>query len=105
MQPTNLSLEVTLARTGTMKKLATALMLAMTMTAVGLATGVACGGEPAYLILRAPAREPKGSAYYPGRAYEVSTQTYAYGWFGAKPRGTWKRTTGYNSNYLQWSKR
>ncbi len=88
-----------------MKKLAAALVVAMALACLGSATTVACAVEPSYLILRAPVRAPKGSGQYPGRGYEVRAQTYAYGWFGVKPRGTWKRTTGYDSSYIQWSKR
>ena len=61
-------------------------------------------GAPAYLMLRAPAREPYRHPYYPGTGYEVRTQTYAYGWFGVSPRTHWKRQTGYQSNYIQWSR-
>ena len=88
-----------------MKKLAAALIVVTAIALVGPATREACGGPPAYLILRAPARAHKGNAYYPGRGFEVKTQAYAYGWFGARPRGSWKRTTGYDSSYIQWSKR
>ena len=60
---------------------------------------------PSYLILRAPARKPHGQPYYPGRGYEVKPQAYAYGWFGAAPRSHWYRHEGYNSSYIQWTKR
>lgn len=60
---------------------------------------------PSYLILRAPAQTAQGRPYYPGRAYEVKPQTYAYGWFGAAPRTHWHRHTGYYSGYLQWSRK
>ncbi len=83
-------------------------IVALFLWAVAAASSVtahaADGQVPSYLILKAPARTPKGSAYYPGRGYEVKAQTYAYGWFGVQPRGTWKRSTGYYSSYIQWSK-
>ena len=60
---------------------------------------------PSYLILRAPSRPPHSPAYYPGRGYEVRPQAYAYGWFGAQPRSHWYRHEGYNSAYIQWTKR
>ena len=80
------------------------LVATFALLAWGPTTRAAWSSEPSYLILRAPARKHKGHAYYPGRAYEVRTQAYAYGWFGAKPRGSWKRSTGYYSSYIQWSK-
>lgn len=60
---------------------------------------------PSYLILRAPAQTAQGRPYYPGRAYEVKPQAYAYGWFGAAPRSHWHRHTGYYSGYIQWSRK
>ncbi|NLX55478.1 MAG: hypothetical protein GXY58_10225 [Planctomycetaceae bacterium] len=60
---------------------------------------------PSYLMLRAPKRPPHSPPYYPGRGYEVRSQTYAYGWFGAQPRSHWYRHEGYNSAYIQWTKR
>ncbi len=59
---------------------------------------------PAYLVLRAPERLPQGPAYYPGRGYAVTTQAYAYGWFGVKARSHWRRHEGYHAAYIQWSR-
>ncbi len=83
-----------------MKRLAAAILIAMTIT-VGAPAAVSAGQRvPSYLILRAPARTHKGHSYYPGRGYEVRTQAYAYGWFGAKPRRHHRRSSGYYENYI-----
>ena len=87
-----------------MKKLAAAMLIAMTVTAVGPTVASVTAREPSYLILRAPAQRPKGHAYYPGRGFEVRTHAYAYGWFGVKPRRHLRRSTGYWENYIQWTK-
>ncbi len=79
------------------------------MLAALLAPATAGGADgapvPSYLLLRAPAQTSHGRPYYPGRAYEVKPQAYAYGWFGAAPRSHWHRHTGYYSGYIQWSRK
>ena len=59
---------------------------------------------PAYLILRVPSRSHKGRVYYQGRGYAVRTRPYAYGWFGARPKRHWYRSSGYHSDYIQWQR-
>ena len=90
-----------------MTRLALALLFCAAFGLDGLSARSADAAKPrapSYLVLRAPARAHKGHAYYPGRGYEVKTHAYAYGWFGAKPRRHWRRHTGYNSAYIQWSR-
>ncbi len=87
-----------------MKKLVATIALVMALMYLGSAPQSAQARAPSYLILRAPARTPKGHTYYSGRGYEVRTQAYAYGWFGVQPRSHARRSTGYYSSYIQWSK-
>ncbi len=94
-----------------MKQLAAIVFITLTVTVWTLPTASAgqpvSSGQPvpSYLILRAPARTSKGHSYYPGRGYEVRTQAYAYGWFGARPRRHYRRSSGYYENYIQRSKK
>ena len=88
-----------------MRKLVVVALFCLASFAVGPSSECTHAKPPSYLILKAPARTPKGHAYYPGRGLEVKTQTYTYGWFGVKPRRHWSRSTGYYSSYIQWSKR
>ena len=63
---------------------------------------------PDYLILQTPQSWPPAGhspGFYPGRGHGVSTNAYAYGWFGAAPRRHWSRHFGYYRNYTQWSRR
>lgn len=92
-----------------MKKWAITILLSL--AAVGLPPTTTAAQPPSpgssappYLILRPPARDHHDRAYFPGKGYEVRPQSYAYGWFGAQPRTHWKRQTGYNSSYIQWTK-
>jgi hypothetical protein len=63
---------------------------------------------PTYVVLSTP-HAPGGVhpsyGYWPGRAAEVQTSAYAYGWFGAPPRRHWSRHFGYYRNYREWSGR
>ena len=86
-----------------MKKFAAAIVFAMLISCLGPAAS-ASERAPSYLILRAPTRVHKGHANYTGRGYEVRTQTYAYGWFGAQPRRHFRRSAGYNESYIQRSR-
>ena len=87
-----------------MKKLVMIAALAVMMAGSGPGATLLRAGEPVYLILRAPARMPKGHEYYPGRAREVHTHTYAYGWFGVRPRQHFRRSTGHHGQYIQWTR-
>ena len=88
-----------------MKKLIAAIIVTSTLTTILPAEASAQRRDPSYLILRAPARRHKGrTVYNPGRGFEVRTHAYAYGWFGVKPRGHLRRSTGYNESYIQWTK-
>ncbi len=62
---------------------------------------------PAYLILRTPKMNAidKSRGWYPADPYRVTTQAYAYGWFGAEPRMHWTRHFGYYQTYTEWSGR
>ncbi len=67
---------------------------------------IAKADPPPYLLLRTPAApSPHHPTYqrYPGIGFGVSTQSYAYGWFGAAPRKHWSRHFGYYRDYTQWS--
>ncbi|MFO7904336.1 MAG: hypothetical protein ACQESR_03100 [Planctomycetota bacterium] len=86
-----------------MKKLAMALAFA-TCTVIGPGIAPLQARQPLYLILRAPARTHAGRAYYPGRSQKVRADTYAYGWFGVRPRQHAKRSTGYHGRYIEWAK-
>ena len=91
-----------------MKRSGPVLLCACSLIAVALLTGRAKAEHPAYLILRTPAVRSNhhvSRGYYPGNGYGVSTQTYAYGWFGAPPRRHWVRQFGYYRNYTQWGRR
>ena len=64
--------------------------------------------KPTYLILRPPAKmETKHGYYhyYPAVKRSVARHTYAYGYFGAKPRRHWSKHHGYYRNFTQWSAR
>jgi len=70
--------------------------------------GTAQADVPQYLVLRTPVantphRPTRG--HYRGTARHVSSQTYAYGYFGAQPRRHWSRSFGYHRAYTQWSSR
>lgn len=78
-----------------------------------LATSPALGQEPRYWVPRPPAsyQPPAQSrwhpaqppqAYYPAHIEEVTTQRYAYGWFGAKPRKHKYKHYGYYNRFTQW---
>ncbi len=77
---------------------------------LGCQADSATAQPPQYLVLEAPAvtapdsRHP-GPGYYPGVGRDVSTQAYAYGWYGVTPRKRWSRQFGYYRNYTQWSRR
>jgi hypothetical protein len=61
---------------------------------------------PSVWILRPPAAyhsHHQTYSYYPATGYGVSTPTYAYGWFGAKPRTEAYRHVGYYRHYTQWT--
>jgi len=53
----------------------------------------------------APRSHQPHYGYQPGHGYAVETQTYSYGWFGAKPKPQWSRHFGYYRNYTEWSAR
>ncbi len=92
-----------------MKKRARTLLACLLLAWFGGPIAFSQAGSPSYLILRAPAqtreghRGRAGHRYYPGRGKAVTTQTYAYGWFGAHPRRQWTRSTGYYASYIQWT--
>lgn len=89
-----------------MRSLRVAILVAIVLTGFG---AVNCEARnPSYLILRgpvAPRPHQPHYGYYPGSGYAVDTQTYSYGWFGAKPRPQWSRSFGYYRNYTEWSAR
>jgi hypothetical protein len=87
-----------------MRRLAAVIVILILVSMCCPAAATAQTRRPSYLILRAPVRKFRGHAYYPGRGYEVRTEAYAYGWFGAKPRRHLRRSTGYNESYIQWTK-
>ena len=63
---------------------------------------------PSYLLLRPQAMKKDhfhGRGYHPGRAYGVSTHSYAYGWFGVPRRKQWNYSRGYRESYIQWQRR
>lgn len=80
------------------------LRLAVAFAGLTLATP-ALAGPPSYLLLRqAETPTAHGHRGVPaGTVYEVRTQGYAYGWFGAAPRTHAQRQFGYYRNYTQWS--
>jgi hypothetical protein len=78
----------------------------MLWIACGSATQAASPSE--YLILR-PNMVKTGKhgrrVFHPGLETPAVAQGYAYGWFGAAPRGHWSRHTGYYNNYIRWTLR
>ena len=69
----------------------------------GLADSAAAGG-PTYLILQPPVTGHHGHAgRFSGQSIPVTTQAYAYGYFGATPKRHCSRHFGYYRNYTQWS--
>ncbi len=86
-----------------MKRLALAIILLLSIASSATADW-GPPRQPSYLILSAPRRPAHGHQHYTGRGYRAETTTYAYGWFGARPRQHLKRSTGYLEAYLQWTK-
>jgi hypothetical protein len=82
--------------------------------ALGVLAVMLCGpptpaaGDPAYLILRAPAApasHPPTAVRHPLTVIPVESSSYSYGWFGASARRHWSRHFGYYRNYTEWSAR
>jgi len=84
-----------------------AMVVCCVFLVLGLMPDTAGGQVPTYLILQAPAAPARHHAprYSPGVAYGVTTPTYAYGWFGVRPKRHWSRSFGYSRNYTQWKLR
>ncbi len=66
--------------------------------------------HPHYLVLRTPTHciggERAGSSNYPGYVNPVTTNAYAYGWFGATARPNGRTVSnGYYRHYIQWANR
>jgi hypothetical protein len=63
-------------------------------------------GPPSYLLLRQP--ESPRPHNRPGQPvatyYDVRTDGYAYGYFGASPRTHWSRSFGVHRMHTQWSR-
>ncbi|MEX2176368.1 MAG: hypothetical protein WD872_18540 [Pirellulaceae bacterium] len=80
--------------------------LPLAIVLVLVTAAVAQAGPPSYLLLRQP--ESPGPNNKPGRPaaryYDVRTDGYAYGYFGAGPRTHWSRHFGVNRTYSQWSR-
>lgn len=87
-----------------MKKLTMAIAIGVMISGIGAGAASLQAAEPVYLILRPPARTPQGHEYYPGRTRKVHSHTYAYGWFGIRPRQHFKRSTGHHGHYIQWTR-
>jgi hypothetical protein len=68
------------------------------------AAATACGAPPSYLLLRQPeSPRPKNHPGQPAAEYyDVRTDGYAYGYFGAAPRSHWSRHFGVHRMYTQW---
>ena len=70
-----------------------------------LVAAPAWAGPPSYLLLRQP--ESPTPHNLPGEPaavyYDVRTDGYAYGYFGASPRSHWSRSFGVLRTYKQWS--
>lgn len=65
---------------------------------------------PRYLVLRTPVVRVGGESApgnaYPGYVTPVTTNAYAYGWFGSTARPNGRTVSyGYYRNYTQWSNR
>jgi hypothetical protein len=71
-----------------------------------LSFSTAWAGPPSYLLLRQPESPgPKGQPGGPASAYyDVRTDGYAYGYFGASPRDHYSRHFGVLRMYTQWSR-
>ena len=78
---------------------------ALAIAGLLLAVSVAPAGPPSYLLLRQP--ESPAPQHHPGepaaKYYDVRTEGYAYGYFGACPRSHWSRSSGVLRVHKQWS--
>jgi hypothetical protein len=81
------------------------LLISIVMLASLLAASSLHAGPPSYLLLRQP--ESPGPHHYAGepaaKYYDVRTEGYAYGYFGACPRSHWSRSYGVLRIHKQWS--
>ena len=80
------------------------LLLAIALLAIAASPLVA--GPPSYLLLRqSESPGPKGKPGQPAAAYyDVRTDGYAYGYFGASPRSHWSQSSGVLRIRHQWSR-
>jgi len=85
-----------------MRSLIAAVALVLSVSAAE----VAVAGPPSYLLLRqSESPGPHGKSGEPTAAYyDVRTDGYAYGYFGACPRDHWSRQFGVLRTYKQWSR-
>jgi hypothetical protein len=82
------------------------LLHAIAVAVLLLAATPVTAGPPSYLLLRQP--ESPGPHNHPGEPaaayYDVRTDGYAYGYFGASPRTHHSRHFGVLRMYTQWSR-
>lgn len=82
------------------------IVIAIAVVSWLLVPDFASAGPPSYLLLWQPESPgPKGHPSAPVAAYyDVRTDGYAYGYFGAGPRSHWSRSFGVLQGHKQWSR-